>query len=354
MWRRRWHRISLPRHYPGPVTGAAQVEQAVDREMAVPPDPTAAAFFDVDNTVVRGASIFHLARGLYRRKFFSLRDIARMAWQQLRFRAVGESLDHLQEIRESALSFVAGHSVAELTAIGEEVYDEVIADKIWPGTHALAQLHLEAGQRVWLVTATPVEVADVIARRLGLSGALGTVAESVDGVYTGRLVGEPLHGAGQGRGDHGPGRARGPGPVPVRGVLGLGQRHPDALAGRRTLSRSTQTPPCAPTPRRTGGGSATTAPAARPPRSASRPRPGSARRSVGVFAGLALRRRRQRRSGLAGLRRRRRALTRPDKPERSVDNSGAERRYSPLSPRFALLSALTADRDKMTFEHHRV
>jgi phosphoserine phosphatase len=47
---------------------------------------------------------------------------------------------------------------------------------------------------VWLVTATPVEVARVIAQRLGLSGALGTVAETVDGVYTGRLVGEPLHG----------------------------------------------------------------------------------------------------------------------------------------------------------------
>ena len=167
---------------------------AVDSALAVPADPTAAAFFDVDNTVVRGASIFHLARGLYRRKFFTLKDIARMGWQQARFRALGESLEHMQQIRESALAFVAGHSVAELTAIGEEVYDEVIADKIWPGTHALAQLHLDAGQRVWLVTATPIEVADVIARRLGLSGALGTVAESVDGVYTGRLVGEPLHG----------------------------------------------------------------------------------------------------------------------------------------------------------------
>jgi phosphoserine phosphatase len=47
---------------------------------------------------------------------------------------------------------------------------------------------------VWLVTATPVEVASVIADRLGLTGALGTVAESHDGVYTGRLVGEILHG----------------------------------------------------------------------------------------------------------------------------------------------------------------
>lgn len=47
---------------------------------------------------------------------------------------------------------------------------------------------------MWLVTAAPVEIATVIARRLGLTGALGTVAESVDGVYTGKLVGEPLHG----------------------------------------------------------------------------------------------------------------------------------------------------------------
>jgi HAD superfamily hydrolase (TIGR01490 family) len=69
-----------------------------------------------------------------------------------------------------------------------------MADKIWAGTRTLAQTHMDAGQRVWLVTATPVELAAIIARRLGLTGALGTVAESVDGVYTGRLVGDLLHG----------------------------------------------------------------------------------------------------------------------------------------------------------------
>jgi len=47
---------------------------------------------------------------------------------------------------------------------------------------------------VWLVTATPVELASIIARRLGLTGALGTVAEVKDGRYTGRLVGEMMHG----------------------------------------------------------------------------------------------------------------------------------------------------------------
>jgi HAD superfamily hydrolase (TIGR01490 family) len=170
---------------------AAEVETALQ----VPADPHAAAFFDVDNTVMQGASIFHLARGLYQRDFFTARDIGRFAWQQAKFRVVGrEHLDDVHKARETALSFAAGHTVAELTVIGEEVFDEVMATKVWPGTRALAQMHLDAGQRVWLVTATPVEVATVIAKRLGLTGALGTVAETEDGVYTGRLVGEILHG----------------------------------------------------------------------------------------------------------------------------------------------------------------
>jgi len=47
---------------------------------------------------------------------------------------------------------------------------------------------------VWLVTAAPVELGRIIAQRLGLTGALGTVAEIRDGEYTGRLVGDMLHG----------------------------------------------------------------------------------------------------------------------------------------------------------------
>ena len=159
-----------------------------------PTRPTA-AFFDVDNTMMIGASIFHFARGLAARKFFTTADLAGFAWQQLKFRVGGRETRYSTTTgRDTALSFVAGRSVAEITAIGEEIYDELMADRIWAGTRALAQMHLDAGHRVWLVTATPVELALIIARRLGLTGALGTVAESVDGYYTGRLVGEILHG----------------------------------------------------------------------------------------------------------------------------------------------------------------
>jgi HAD superfamily hydrolase (TIGR01490 family) len=174
---------------------AAAASAEVENALLTPSDPTAAAFFDVDNTVMQGASIFHLARGLHRRQFFTTREIAGAAWKQAYFRVVGvEDPEHVAEARASALSFIAGHTTAELEELTEEIFDEGMAHRIWPGTRALAQLHLDEGQRVWLVTAAPIEIASVIARRLGLTGAMGTVAEHVDGVYTGRLVGDLLHG----------------------------------------------------------------------------------------------------------------------------------------------------------------
>jgi HAD superfamily hydrolase (TIGR01490 family) len=174
---------------------ASAAAAAVEPARLVEPDLSGAAFFDVDNTVMRGASIFHLARGLARRKFFTTREVADFAWKQAKFVINGsEDLEDMASATEAGLAFVKGKRVDDVVSLGEEIFDELMARKLWPGTLALAQGHLDRGQRVWLVTATPVEIASIIAVRLGLTGALGTVSEVVDGVYTGRLVGAPLHG----------------------------------------------------------------------------------------------------------------------------------------------------------------
>jgi HAD superfamily hydrolase (TIGR01490 family) len=190
-------RLLAGRH-PGNEVALAGQASAAAAEVEQPPpepDPTAGAFFDVDNTLMRGASIYHFARGLAARKMFGARDLARMTWGQIYFRLRGaENSDHIDAARQAALAFVAGHSVADIVSLGEEIYDDTMAERIWEGTRELTQRHLRAGQRVWLVTATPVELASILSRRLGLTGALGTVAETVDGVYTGRLVGGLLHG----------------------------------------------------------------------------------------------------------------------------------------------------------------
>ncbi|MFI5085770.1 MAG: HAD family hydrolase [Actinomycetales bacterium] len=153
-----------------------------------------AAFFDVDNTLMKGASLFHVARKMYQKKAFRLRDAAGFAWKQFTYVLRGENMDDVHSIQNSALSLGKGITDEFVRQLGEEVYDEMIASKIWPGTRALAEQHLRVKRQVWLVTATPIEVASVIASRLKLTGALGTVGEIKDGVYTGLLVGEILHG----------------------------------------------------------------------------------------------------------------------------------------------------------------
>ncbi|MCZ3388130.1 MAG: HAD-IB family hydrolase [Actinomycetia bacterium] len=158
-------------------------------------DPHAAAFFDIDNTIVRGASLFHLARGLAKRKFFTFGDVSSFAWKQAKFRVAGrEDTDDIASVIDAALSFVAGHAVDEVVSLGDEIFDERIEDKLYAQTIELTRTHLQVGQRVWLVSAAPVEMASLIARKLELTGALGTVSEIVDGKYTGKLVGVPLHG----------------------------------------------------------------------------------------------------------------------------------------------------------------
>jgi HAD superfamily hydrolase (TIGR01490 family) len=182
----------------GPLLSARDEVGASDQHQVplIHEDPTAAAFFDLDNTVVQGASLFYLAKGLYRRGFFPPRVILKGLWLQAYFRMMGrEKPGHIQDVRSVTLGFIEGHTVTELTEIATEVYEDSIAGRIWPGTRALAQMHLEVGQQVWLVTAAPVEVAGIIAARLGLTGALGTTAEHIEGVYTGRLKGGLLHGA---------------------------------------------------------------------------------------------------------------------------------------------------------------
>lgn len=153
-----------------------------------------AAFFDVDNTIIRGASSFHLAVGLYRRGFFRTSDIVRFAVHQLRYLTFGENREQIDEVRQRALEIMHGRSVAEVVAVAEDIYDEVLSLRIFPGTQRLLDQHLRAGHEVWLVTATPMEIAELIARRLGATGALGTIAEHKDGFYTGYLVGDLLHG----------------------------------------------------------------------------------------------------------------------------------------------------------------
>lgn len=167
-------------------------------DVTVPVDEGAAAFFDVDNTLIQGSSLIVFAYGLKKRKYFKTREIIPVIYKQLKFRIMGsENSSDVAAGRQQALEFIKGRSVDELVQLCEEIVDSHMSDKLWPGTKQLADAHLADGQQVWLVSATPVQLGQILAKKLGFTGALGTVAEVKDGKFTGRLVGDILHGPGK-------------------------------------------------------------------------------------------------------------------------------------------------------------
>lgn len=165
-----------------------------DPEAPTPHGASVAAFFDVDNTIIRGASAFHIARGLHERGFFRWRDIVRFAFEQTKYQLFGETDEQMDAIRTNAGRFIEGWSVAEMATIGEEVWDEVLATRIYPGTREIIDNHLAQGHEVWLVSASPEAIGRLIARKIDATGALGTVAEHKDGYYTGEFAGGLMHG----------------------------------------------------------------------------------------------------------------------------------------------------------------
>jgi HAD superfamily hydrolase (TIGR01490 family) len=165
-----------------------------DELAAVPSERPIIAFFDVDNTLLRGASAFHVGVGAFRKHMISARDIATFGWHQLRFLRVGENVNHLAVVKDRGLALGKGLKVSELVALANDIYDRAISRRLWPESVELAREHLRKGHEVWLISATPQIVAQVISDRLGLSGALGTVAEESDGRFTGRIVGDVMHG----------------------------------------------------------------------------------------------------------------------------------------------------------------
>jgi HAD superfamily hydrolase (TIGR01490 family) len=154
-----------------------------------------AAFFDVDNTILRGSSSFLFGKSAFERKFFSRKDFWRFAWHQFVFIWKGENNTKLSALKDRALSLVEGQRVSDLQELVDEVYEKHIKLKLWPETVRLAKDHIKQGREVWLVTAAPQELGDVIAHELGLTGAIGTKVERKNGILTGKLVGKPIHGA---------------------------------------------------------------------------------------------------------------------------------------------------------------
>jgi HAD superfamily hydrolase (TIGR01490 family) len=152
-----------------------------------------AAFFDIDKTLVNGASLLFLARAARSLGIVSLRDLARFGLKAMSFRRHGERQSVLDEVRDRGMQLLAGHPADRLHAVAADVVGRM-QPRIWPETRALLQAHLDAGHEVYLISATPDFLAQELASALGATAGIGTGLEIVDGVFTGRFSSGAMHG----------------------------------------------------------------------------------------------------------------------------------------------------------------
>ena len=163
-------------------------------ELEVKPPKIEAAFFDVDNTLVRGSTPILFGKVAFTGGAIKRRDIWRFAYEQLMFVRRGEKNSKMSHIKDRALTLTKGHPIQELRDLMPKVYEQEIKPRLWPGTVRALKEHLALGHEVWLISAAPQELVEYIAKDLGATGALGTIVGHKDGMLTGELIGDPLHG----------------------------------------------------------------------------------------------------------------------------------------------------------------
>jgi len=153
-----------------------------------PAAPRAAAFFDLDRTLMAGSSGIFFARAAFATGMISRSRLARDAYENLRFRLRGSTDDRADQVRRRVGEMIAGVPVRDMQRLSPRVLAGVLP-RLYPQMLARAYAHQDAGRLVYIVTAASQEMADLLAHVLAFDGGIGSRSEVLDGRYTGRAAG---------------------------------------------------------------------------------------------------------------------------------------------------------------------
>ncbi|MHB1537317.1 MAG: HAD family hydrolase [Solirubrobacteraceae bacterium] len=148
----------------------------------------AAAFFDLDRTMMAGSSGIFFAKAAFETGMISRRRLAQDVFENVRFRLRGSTDDRADAVRIRVGEMISGVGVRELQRLAPRVLAGVLP-RLYPEMLAKAWAHQDEGMSVFIVTAASQEMADLLAHVLALDGGIGSRSEVVDGFYTGRAAG---------------------------------------------------------------------------------------------------------------------------------------------------------------------
>jgi HAD superfamily hydrolase (TIGR01490 family) len=156
----------------------------------------AAAFFDLDRTLIKRSSVLALAGTFRRRGLISRLDLVKSAFWQVLFVLRGASAERVRSAAEDGMKILKGFSVQEMPQLVGGAMESVLRPLVYEEPLQLVRQHRQRGERVYIVSATLQEIVQHIADDLGFDGAIGSTCEIVDGAYTGRTL-RAAHGVGK-------------------------------------------------------------------------------------------------------------------------------------------------------------
>lgn len=147
----------------------------------------AAAFFDLDRTLMAGSSAFEFGRASYKAGLMTRGQMAKSVFENVRFRLVGSTDARTTALQDQIGDSLRGVNRRALHRLAPDVLAGLLP-RLYPQMLAEAWAHQDAGRPVYICTAASSEIAEILASILSFDGAIGTVPEVVDGHYTGRIV----------------------------------------------------------------------------------------------------------------------------------------------------------------------
>jgi HAD superfamily hydrolase (TIGR01490 family) len=154
-------------------------------DVEIGPALRAAAFFDLDRTLMAGSSGLHFVRAAYSQGMISRRRLAGDTWGALRFRLWGSTDAGTEKVRARLGTYIQGVHERELRRLAPQVLAGVLP-RLYPQMLAVAYEHQDAGRAIYICTAASHEMANLLSLVLGFDGGVGSRSEVRDGVYTGR------------------------------------------------------------------------------------------------------------------------------------------------------------------------
>jgi HAD superfamily hydrolase (TIGR01490 family) len=159
--------------------------------------PRAAAFFDLDKTLMAGSSGMQFARVAARHGLVRRRQLASWGFEHLRYRLRGTTDERTTEVLRVARELIAGVPASSFERMNPEVMAAILP-RVYPQMLDEVYGHQDAGRPTFIVSAAGSGVVESLAAVLGMDGGVGTRYEvAEDGTLTGRFDGPFVYGPGK-------------------------------------------------------------------------------------------------------------------------------------------------------------